>query len=551
MPVGHPLNEKNLPSLIRQIFYNRGIADTAGVDAFLSVDHQCLHAPSLLPDVEKALPRIYRALLLGERIAVYGDFDVDGITATALLVTGLSALGARIEPYIPHRLQEGHGLNSTALKDLRDAGVSLVITVDCGITGIEQVREVTGDVDVIITDHHLPASELPPALAVIDPYRNDSAYPFRDLAGVGVAYKLLTAVYKGMGRTLEEEKYLDLVAMGTLADMMPLLDENRYLVIEGLKHLRAGHRPGVCELFSQAGIPMEKVEAEHISWVLAPRLNAAGRLEHAISGYRLLLTDSAEEAYNLTQWLNEKNSERQRLTGTALSQAREQVLARGITPLLVASDPEYPGGVLGLIAGRLVDEFNHPAVVIKIGDEVSRGSSRSTPEFNINDAMNRCADLLTHFGGHAQAAGFTVPTKNVPELQERLGRIAEQELAGLDLRPQLEIDAQARFHELGGATYRYIKQMAPFGQANPPPVFLSRTVTVYESRPMGANGQHLKLKLKQNNILWEAVAFGLGDRSVEDRLPLDIVYTLEQDDWNGNSRLRLNVKDFTPSGING
>jgi single-stranded-DNA-specific exonuclease len=263
-----------------------------------------------------------------------------------------------------------------------------------------------------------------------------------------------------------------------------------------------------------------------------------------------LITESEEEAVTMVQRLNEINTERQKLTGIALAQAREQVLARGLTPMLFTSHADYPGGILGLVAGRLVDEFYHPAVVVQVGEELCHGSSRSTPDFNITRAMCQCADLLSHFGGHAQAAGFTVITKNLPLLEERLCRIASEQLAGLDLRPRLDIDVQVRFNELGGGTYQAIQKMAPFGQGNRTPVFLSRGVNIGEHRTMGNNSQHLRLRLKQSNVIWEAVAFGMGERAVETQTPLDIVYNLEKDDWNGESRLRLNVLDFAPTGLN-
>jgi single-stranded-DNA-specific exonuclease len=499
----------------------------------------------------KAVSRIYQALLRGEQMAIYGDFDVDGISATALLVKGLAALGGRVIPYIPHRLQEGHGLNSFALNELKEHGVSLIITVDCGITDIEQVKKASSrsGLDIIISDHHLPEEELPHALAVIDPHRKDSTYPFKELSGVGVAYKLLWSLYQSMGREQEVSAYLDLVALGTVADMVPLVDENRYMVVEGLKRLRASDRPGIRELALQAGINIEMLSTEHISWTLAPRLNAAGRMETAISSYQLLATDSIEEARSLAQGLAEKNSERQRLTSTAFSQAREQILSRGIGSLLITSHKDYPGGILGLVAGKLADEFYHPAVVIQVGDELSHGSCRSIPEFNIAHAISQCAELLSRHGGHAQAAGFTLPTKNLPLLEEKLCQIASHELAQLDLRPQLEIDAPMRFSELGATTFELLQKMSPFGKGNPAPIFLTRGVRVADSRTMGSNGQHLRLKLKQANVIWEAVAFGVGERVMEMQLPLDIVYNLEQDEWNGETHLRLNLLDFAGSGI--
>jgi single-stranded-DNA-specific exonuclease len=551
LPPAHPLQHTQYPPLIRQLLYNRGFTQPSQAELFLQPHSQLCADPKLLPDMAKAVSRIYQALLRGEQMAIYGDFDVDGISATALLVKGLAALGGRVIPYIPHRLQEGHGLNSFALNELKEHGVSLIITVDCGITDIEQVKKASSrsGLDIIISDHHLPEEELPHALAVIDPHRKDSTYPFKELSGVGVAYKLLWSLYQSMGREQEVSAYLDLVALGTVADMVPLVDENRYMVVEGLKRLRASDRPGIRELALQAGINIEMLSTEHISWTLAPRLNAAGRMETAISSYQLLATDSIEEARSLAQGLAEKNSERQRLTSTAFSQAREQILSRGIGSLLITSHKDYPGGILGLVAGKLADEFYHPAVVIQVGDELSHGSCRSIPEFNIAHAISQCAELLSRHGGHAQAAGFTLPTKNLPLLEEKLCQIASHELAQLDLRPQLEIDAPMRFSELGATTFELLQKMSPFGKGNPAPIFLTRGVRVADSRTMGSNGQHLRLKLKQANVIWEAVAFGVGERVMEMQLPLDIVYNLEQDEWNGETHLRLNLLDFAGSGI--
>jgi single-stranded-DNA-specific exonuclease len=550
IPADHPLCRQNISSLVKQLLYNRGISSPEAAEAFLSASVDLLCDEWGLPDIDKAVSRISTAISHSEPIAVYGDFDVDGISATALLVEGLTELGAVVEPYIPHRIQEGHGLNSFALNELQEHGIKLVITVDCGITGVGQIEKLRRGMDVVITDHHLPGTELPDAIAVIDPHRSDSVYPCNYLAGVGVAFKLLSALYDNFGLKDRVYTFLDLVALGTVADMVPLIGENRFLVASGLKQLRYGRRPGIVELLNQSGITPENIEAEHISWIIAPRLNAAGRMEHANPGYRLLVTRSAVEAGALSQWLNEKNVERQKLTAAAFAHAREQVISRGISPLLIASHTDYPGGILGLVAGRLVDEFYHPAVVISIGEEISHGSSRSTPGFNINEAMCQCAELLSHFGGHAQAAGFTLPTSNLAALEEKLAAIAEREIGDMDLRPQLDIDAQVKFHELGGSTYKLIQSIAPFGQGNPQPSFLSRGVMVTDYRQMGAGGQHLRLRLKQNNILWEGVAFGLGERTIEEKIPLDIVYNLEHDDWNGYSRLRLNLKDFAPTGMN-
>ncbi len=554
IPADHPLNATHYPPILRQLLYNRGLPDIAMAEAFFNADERLSGDPWLMPDIEKAVQRIQKALLSGEKIAVYGDFDVDGISATALLVKGLERLGGHVVPYIPHRLQEGHGLNSYALAELREHNVSLVITADCGITGTAQMRETHKShlpaLDLIITDHHLPADELPPAIAIVDPKLPGSRYPFTDLAGVGVAYKVLQALYQGFGKKEEADQFLDLVALGTVADMMPLLGENRYLVKAGLVKLRNTTRPGLLELALQAGVKLEKIDAQDISFGFAPRLNAAGRLEHAISAYDLLMTESPDKARSLAATLGEQNSERQRLTSAAMLHAREQVAARGITPIIIARDAGYAGGIIGLVAGRLCDEYYHPAIVVQTGDEVCHGSCRSIAEFNITAALGKCSDILTRFGGHAQAAGFTLPTSKLPELEERLNELAAAEFVSLDLRPQIDIDANVKFHELEGPVFLDLERLAPFGQRNPAPVFISRGTRIADIRTMGASGSHLKFKLKQGASLWDAVAFGAGERPVDMQVPLDIVYNLEQDEWNGDSRLRLNIIDFAASGVN-
>jgi single-stranded-DNA-specific exonuclease len=553
IPADHPINSDPHTLLIKQVLFNRGLSEAGAIALFFNADSRLSFDPLLLPDIDKATQRINQGLLRGERIAVYGDFDVDGICATALLVKGLKNLGGDVHPYIPHRLQEGHGLNSYALAELREHGTTLVITADCGITGTAHMRGAftahPPDLDLVITDHHLPLEELPPAVAIVDPKRKDSLYPFAELAGVGVAYKVLQALYRGLGRENEAHQFLDLVALGTVADLMPLLGENRYMVKAGLELLKNAPRPGIRELAAFASIKLEKIDAQDISFGLAPRLNAAGRLEHAISAYDLLVSESADEANKLAAQLAEQNTQRQRLTSEAVTEARAQVQSRGLTPIIIVNHPDFAGGILGLVAGRLCDEFYHPAIAISGGEDL-RGSCRSIPEFNITEALASCSDLLTRFGGHAQAAGFSLSASDLPEFVRRLNEIAEQKLATLDLRPQIDIDSEIRFGDMGGGTYADIQALAPFGAGNAAPVFLSRSTRIADCRTMGAGANHLRFKLKQGTSLWDAVAFGMGDRAVDMQLPLDIVYNLEKDDWNGESRLRLNILDFAPAGAN-
>ena len=542
------VNMSGFSRLIAQLLYNRGLTEPSQFESFIAADESLSGNPFLLPGMHQAVARIYQALLSGENIAIYGDFDVDGITGTALLAQGLSILGGKTLPYIPHRLTEGYGLKIAALENLHRQGVSLVITVDCGITALSQVKKAKRmGLDIIITDHHTPLEEIPPAIATVNPKLLTSNYPFLELAGVGVALKLLQALFQGIGKEKQLDELLDLVALGTVADMMPLLGENRYLVKQGLKLINAAPRLGIREMMTQAGLSIGSLDAETISWVIAPRLNAAGRLAHALSSYKLLMTDSPQEAHQLTVWLEEKNAERQRLTTKALAKAREQVLAQGISPLLVASDSDYPAGIMGLVAGKLSEEFYRPAIVIRTGEQVSSGSCRSIPEFNIILALNQCSSLLSRFGGHSQAAGFALPTRNLAGLHQCLSQLAASQLAGVDLRPHLDIDAELSLPDLTGNTFQAIQQLAPFGQGNPEPTFLSHRVEIVDCHPMGSNEEHLRMKLKQGGTIWDGVAFGLGNYLAEVSSPLDIVYNLEVDRWGGEERLRLNILDFAPA----
>ena len=538
----------DFPPLIIQLLYNRGLTEPSHWPSFIAGDESQSGDPFLLPGIAPAVTRIYRALLSGEKIAVYGDFDADGISATALLVEGLSRLGSPVIPYIPHRLTEGYGLKKAALEGLSRQGVSLVITVDCGITGSAEIKAAARmGLDVIVTDHHTPLPEIPPAVAIVNPKMPDSSYPFRELAGVGVALKLLQALLRNLGKEEHLAVLMDLVALGTIADLSPLLGENRYLVKEGLRQINASPRLGLNAMITQSGLSPGSISAENISWTIAPRLNAAGRLEHAISGYKLLMTESAREADELAVWLDRKNTERQKLTGTFLARAREQILAEGVSSLLSAGDHDYPLGIAGLVAGKLSEEFYRPVIITRTGEKTTIGSCRSIPEFNIIAALTECRHLLSQFGGHAQAAGFSLPTRNLTGLQQTLRRLADEQLAGADLRRRLDIDAAVTLPDLGGDTFQMTQLLAPFGKGNPLPTFLSRRVEVIRCRTMGNGAEHLRLQLRQDGSVWDGVAFRLGSYIAEITSPIDIVYNLEIDRWNGAERLRLNILDFTRS----
>jgi len=547
-PVTPPTDIPGVHPLLAQLLYNRGISEISQIELFLNADSRLEADPFLLPDMHQAVSRTYQALLTGEEIAIYGDFDADGITATALLVQGLSALGGKVIPYIPHRYREGYGLQVAALEKLRKRGISLIITVDTGITAITEIQKAQKmGMDIIITDHHLPLASLPPALAVVDPKRSDSVCQSMELAGVGVAFKFLQALLKGSGREELLNGLLDLVALGTVTDMVPLIGDNRYWVKRGLELLNNTERIGLQEMMRGTSLKPGNLDTESISWVLGPRLNAAGRLDDAATSYQLLLTQDPQEAALLASDLEEKNAKRQRLTRELLERARERIIATGIDlPLLMTGEEDYSTGVMGLVAGRLTEEFYRPVIIFKFGTDTCRGSGRSIPEFDLMAALKDCRDLLSNFGGHTKAAGFTVPTTNLPQLQKRLLNLAQTQLAGLDLRPHIDIDAEVPLAAFAGETFKEIQRLAPFGSGNPLPAFVSRHVEIINQRPIGSQGEHLGLKLKQEGIAWDAIGFRFGNRAQEITTYLDIAYNLDIDRWNGEQRLRLKLLDFDP-----
>jgi len=541
------LNASGLSPLIAQLLYNRGVK-LEEIGLFLSVDHRLEGNPFLLPDISQAVNRVYKAVLDREKIAVYGDFDVDGVTAIVILVEGLSRLGAEVIPYIPDRIDEGHGLKNSALEKLRAQGANLVITVDCGVTDLKEVKQAQNmEMDIIITDHHVPLGSLPRAVAVIDPKRKDSVYPYPDLAGAGVAFKLLQALFHKDSREKWLARLLDLVVLATVTDLVPLVGENRYLVKEGLKELNNSSRVGIQEMVKLAGLKPGELDAEDISWVLGPRLNAAGRMNNASTSYQLLTTQSSEEARLLALELGERNAERQKLTNEVLSRAKEKLAAKLNLPLLIESDESYSIGVIGLVAGRLVDEFYKPAIIINLGRELCQGSCRSIAEFDIAAALAECHDLLTAFGGHPLAAGFTVARRNLAQLEQRLVSLATDQLGHLELRPELVIDTELPLSALAGDTFNLIQKLGPFGWGNPQPTLLTRQVEVIECRNFGNQGEWLRLKLKQGNVTWQAVDFESQKNRKEIPSHIDIVYNLEKSRWNGEEVLSLNLLDFAPA----
>jgi len=538
------LRASSLPPLIAQLLYNRGV-QTDEVESFWTIDHRLEGDPFLLPDMTPAVDRIYKALLSRERIAIYGDFDVDGITATVVLAEGLSWLGGEVVPYIPDRVDEGHGLNAAAMERLGSQGISLIITVDCGVSNINEVQEAGKlGMDVVITDHHLPFEVLPPAVAVVDAKRSDSRYPFSNLAAVGVALKLLQALFYRDSRKAQLRGLLDLVALGTVDDMVPLVGENRYLVSTGLGVLNNTRRLGLQELIKQAGLEVGRIDAGQISHTLGPRLNAAGRTGDALASYHLLTAQSLDEAHSLAVQLERRNRQRQKLTTEVLDKVKKQMQLKAKLAVIIEGDEKYPVGVIGIVASRLAREFNKPVIIVNLGDELCRGSCRSIAEFNISLALEECRDLLVTFGGHPLAAGFAVKRENLAQLEKKLLDLGTSQLSHLDIQPKLTIDAEIPLSTLNGEILNLIQKLAPFGEGNPQPTFLSRGVEVVESHNFGNEGMHLELKLRQNHITWQAFDFNSQQLAEEIPTHIDIVYQLGKGYWGDEEVLRLNLVDF-------
>ncbi|MGC9333446.1 MAG: single-stranded-DNA-specific exonuclease RecJ [Anaerolineae bacterium] len=542
----------DLDPLVVQLLRNRQIDRPDLADDFLA-GLSAKGNPFGLKGMGEAVMRLRAAIRREEQIAVYGDFDTDGVTATALLVEVLSALGARVEPYIPHRVDEGYGLNLPALRDLYRRGVRLVVTVDCGIRSFDEVEQASRGLDLIITDHHAPARDkpLPPALAIINPKQPDCPYPFDELAGVGLAFKLAQGLlhaeqYNRKPVVLAEERFLDLVALGTVADLVPLFWENRSLVRRGLEQLNQGPRPGIEALMAEAGVRQGEVDATAIGFRLGPRLNAAGRIDTAMLAYRLLTSRDALETRDLARMLGELNRERQQLTEQTVLEAKAQALDDDADACLyMAASAGFKPGIVGLAASRLTEAYYRPAVVVEVGPEVSHGSCRSIPEFHITEALDACEDLLDHHGGHAAAAGFTVRTDKLDALRRRLKSIAAEELEGVELKPLLEIDAEVALEDVGWDTHQSLRRLEPCGMGNPQPVLLSRGVEVRDRRQIGSDGSHLKLVLGDGRgAAWDAIFFRQGALSQHIPARVDVAYRLGVNERNHEKRLQIEVQDL-------
>lgn len=547
------------PPLIRHLLWHRGVRTPGQAAAFMD-GAPVGYDPLLLPDIEPALARLRRALAEGEFIAVYGDFDVDGVTASVILIEGLRELGGRVIPYLPDRFSEGYGLNTGAIDTLHAQSVSLIVTADCGTSSVREIEHARKlGIDAIILDHHTIPPDLPAAVAIVNPKRADNRYPEPELASGGLAFKVMAALYEAFGRSWDAGRYLDLIALSTVCDVAPLQNENRSLVRQGLAALQQTQRAGLRALIEVSGLEGACLDTESIGYVLGPRLNAAGRLAHARLALEMLLERDEERAMQQAVELSALNQQRQQATQAAMELALDLLSKEDPkAPLIFLGHPQIPSGIVGLVAGRLAEAWYRPAVVYEQGEDTSRASCRSIPEFDITAALRRTPELMLRFGGHRAAAGFTAENAKLPILKQALLEHAANELAGVELAPVLDVDASLALRSLNGNLISMLSGMAPFGCANPEPTFLSRHVEVAEVKAVGENGDHLRLRLRDGKVAWPAIAFGRttvyeggGSEGAEASelqagQRIDVVYSFCSD-RGSNGGLELRVKDFRPA----
>ncbi len=554
--------DKNLAGFApveRQLLFNRGITDPESAEKFLNAQNE-VHDPYLLKDMEKAVERIQQAIAKNQQIVIFGDYDVDGVTATALLVQVFTQLGGKVIHYIPDRFEEGYGFSEESIQGVLALNPDLIITVDCGVRSIKEVDLMTAaGVDVIITDHHQPLDEVPRACAIINPKQCGDNYPFKELAGVGLAYKLAQAVSsKFPDKNLEVENWLDLVALGTIADLAPLRDENRTLVRRGLGKINEGKRPGINALIAVSRILPGKVKSDNIGFMLGPRLNAAGRLKTAENAFHLLIAKSIEEAAPLAFFLDSENKERQAITRDIQARVESQVESADeayIRSLIFYYDENFNEGVVGLAASRLADSFYRPSIVGALKGDLIRASCRSIPEINITSALDECVELLVKHGGHAMAAGLTIEKRNAEEFHRRMAEIIQRELGEKEVKPKIYIGAEVDLLDIKPNLIDFIVRLEPAGIDNPYPLFVTRDVTVSKIQIMGKEGNHLRFLVRRStgkkgmdykDITYSAVAFNFGylAEQLKDGDIADILYSYEINEYNGNSTLQLNIRDI-------
>ncbi len=539
--------ELNISRITAQLLSNRGIDSAKEAGEFMACSLSSCHDPFLMKGMDEAVERIKSAIKSKEKILVYGDYDVDGMTGVTLLYTALKNLGAIAQTYIPNRLEEGYGLNVGAIKKAERDGVSLIVTVDCGIGSFAEIEHAKAyKIDVIVTDHHeIVGSRLPEAYAIINPLQEGCAYPFKHLAGVGVAYKLAKALYEGTPFLAED--FLDLVSLGTIADIVPLKGENRILAKHGLGEINRRTRIGLEALTEASGLSGKEISSGHIGFILGPRINATGRTGSPQKALELLMASDKTEALKLAKMLNAENRNRQKIEAgileEALSKVEREVNFKHHKVIVLGSENWHPG-VIGIVASRIADRFYRPTILVSLGGKHGKGSGRSIDKFNLFDAILKCKDLLIGFGGHEGACGITIEKEKLGEFREMINSLKYEDAAEEIFSPQLNIDMDIPLNNLTESVISEIESLAPFGEENPRPVFSSRNLLVKEgTRPIGKNG--FKMWVTDNSTTCEAVSFG----RIQLEVPragsgVNLAYIPSINDWQGLQSIQLELKDI-------
>lgn len=552
---------KKYSSVILRLLKNRGIESFEDIENFFDFDYEKnLNDPNLISGMKEAVERIIKAKNSkdgGEKIAIFGDYDADGVSSSAVLFEALQDLGFdQVVCYIPDRQTEGYGMNEESINYLAKEKAKLIITVDCGITGYEEIEKAKKlGMDVIVTDHHHAPKKLPSALAVINPNIPDSGFPFKGLAGVGVAFKLAQALYQKQAPEKQEKLkwLLDLVALGTIADCVPLLGENRVLVKYGLIVFSKTKRAGLQEMFKVGRIDISEnniPDARKVAFQVAPRINAAGRMDHANVAYKLLIEKDSAKARIMALELEDKNKERQKVTAEIFREV--QVLANNSfkdKKIIFAENPHWQVGILGLVAGKIAEEFQKPTVILQRQEKEYVGSLRSIPEVNIIKILEKCSDLLLRFGGHSQAAGVSVAHGNIEKFYAKISALVEEELKGKEITPSIEIDCEISVDDINWEFVADLKKMEPFGNGNEEPIFLMRNVIISDLKIVGNGQKHWKLSIRGESgspKIFDAIGFSLVEKfpNLKKDDKIDIVFGLSEDEWNGNKKIQIKMIDL-------
>ncbi|MDZ7721282.1 MAG: single-stranded-DNA-specific exonuclease RecJ [candidate division KSB1 bacterium] len=548
-------DEIKAPPIIAQILYRRGVENKDQAQRFFRASVKELYDPFLLQDMDKAVERLRQAVLSDQEILIYGDYDVDGITSVTVLYLLLKELGAHVHYYIPDRHAEGYGLSESGIQTARGKNIDLIVTVDCGITGHAEIEYAKNlGLDVVVTDHHEPGPAIPDAVAVVDPKRHDSSYPFKELAGVGVAYKLAQGLLQRLD--IDEsilERYIELVAIGTAADIVPLVDENRIFTKEGLIRLNDSDNIGLKALIRASGLNGRNIGTGQVVFVLAPRLNAVGRMGNAERAVELLSATDETVAQDIAKILEHENKNRKDVDEEAFVEAielAESHFTNGKTNSIVLSKEGWHTGVIGIVASRVVERYYRPTVLISVEEGIGKGSARSINGFDLYDALKKCEDLFIGFGGHKYAAGLTIDSENIVKFKERLEQIALEKLSGDDLIPALLIEQDIRLGQIDDELVVWLKHLAPFGPKNMRPVFVSRGLQIVGT-PTIVGRNHLKLKVRQDNKVLDVIAFNMGDMIYQ--LPsgeadLDMAFVIEENIYMGRKSIQLRAKDLRKQG---